>query len=78
MTIYRYVMAIMKVTKDNDSLRGNRFLAVLRVKDCAKNGPVWLVLPDGISHIFFITLQEYLRMGESTKQLTEITNILVT
>ena len=31
-----------------------------------------------LSHIFFVTLQEYLRMGESTKQLTEITNILVT
>ena len=31
-----------------------------------------------LSDIFFVTLQEYLRMGEVTKQLTEITNILVT
>ena len=38
MTIYRYVMSIMKMTKI-DSLRGNRFLAVSRVKDSAKNGP---------------------------------------
>ena len=31
-----------------------------------------------LSDIFFVTLPEYLRMGEGTKQLTEITDILVT
>ena len=31
-----------------------------------------------LSYIFFVSLQENLRMGESTKQLTEITNILMT
>ena len=31
-----------------------------------------------LSDIFFLTLQEYLRMVEVTKELTEITDILVT
>ena len=31
-----------------------------------------------LSDIFFVTLQEYLRMAEVNKQLTEITDILVT
>ena len=31
-----------------------------------------------LSDVFLVTLQEYLRMGEVTKELTESTNILVT
>ena len=37
-----------------------------------------LKLEKACINIVLVSLQEYLRMGEVTKELTEITNILVT